>query len=50
MDEPEGLSRVELEHVLARDLELGLAAEAEEIRGILARRTWQGFNPYAALK
>ena len=47
MDDPAGLSRVELEHVLARDLALGLLDEAEAIRAELAARTWQNLNPYA---
>jgi hypothetical protein len=41
------LSRVELEPILARDLELGDDTSAEVIRTELASRVWQGFNPYA---
>lgn len=47
MDDPTGLSRVELEPVLARDLALGDAAGAEAIRAELAARVWQHTNPYA---
>lgn len=45
-----GLSRVELEHVLARDLEIGTPEaldNAAAIRAELAARTWQNINPYA---
>lgn len=46
-----GISRVELEHRLLRDLELDTPetdATADVIRSELASRTWQGTNPYAA--
>jgi hypothetical protein len=41
------LSRVELEPIMARDLELGDVESAEAIRAELASRVWQGVNPYA---
>lgn len=47
MIDPTGLSRVELEHVLARAVAVGDDAEAEAIRAELASRTWQNINPYA---
>jgi hypothetical protein len=40
-------SRVELEHVLARCVELGHVDDAAAIRAELASRTWQNLNPYA---
>lgn len=43
---PVGISRVELEPVMARDVELGDLAAAEAIRAELAARTWQNINPY----
>lgn len=48
--EVQGLSRVELEPRLARDLEVATTeslVEAEAIRAELAARTWQWTNPYA---
>jgi len=42
------LSRVELEHVLARDVEIGDVVSVEIIRAELASRTWQNINPYAS--
>ena len=42
------LSRVILEPVLWRDLELGDTASAAVIRSELASRTWQNINPYAS--
>lgn len=47
MFDPTGLSRVELEHVLARSLEMGLDDDADAIVTELAGRTWQNHNPYA---
>lgn len=47
MDDPTGLSRVELEHVLARDLCIPDPESAERIRVELAGRVWQNVNPYA---
>lgn len=44
---PVGISRVELEPVMARDLAIGDEAAAEAIRAELAARTWQWTNPYA---
>lgn len=41
------LSRVELEPVLCRAVEVGDTADAEAIRAELAARTWQNVNPYA---
>ena len=40
------LSRVELEPILVRDLELGDEVSAEVIRTELASRVWQNVNPY----
>jgi hypothetical protein len=40
-------SRVELEHVLVRCVELGHVEDAAAIRAELASRTWQNHNPYA---
>lgn len=42
------LSRVELEHVLVRDVLIGDEVSADTIRTELAGRVWQGTNPYAA--
>lgn len=41
------LSRVELEPMLARSLELGFPDDAAAISDELASRTWQHDNPYA---
>lgn len=43
------LSRVELEHVLLRDVEIGDETSADAIRTELASRPWQGVNPYASV-
>jgi len=40
------LSRVILEPVMTRDVELGDLVSADVIRSELAARPWQGFNPY----
>lgn len=45
--DPTGLSRVELEPLLAAAVEEGRDAEADAIRAELAGRTWQNVNPYA---
>lgn len=45
--DPTGLSRVELEPVLAMLVETGRDAEAAAVRAELAGRTWQNVNPYA---
>lgn len=47
MFDPAGLSRVELEHVLARSIVLGLDDDVDAIVTELAGRTWQHHNPYA---
>jgi hypothetical protein len=49
-DNPAGLSRVELEPRMARDVEVGTPetlTEAEAIWTELGARVWQGTNPYA---
>lgn len=40
------LSRVELEHVLLRAVDVGDVEQAQVIRDELAGRTWQNLNPY----
>lgn len=45
--DPTGLSRVELEPLLAAAVEEGRDSEAAAIRAELAARTWQNVNPYA---
>jgi len=42
------LSRVELEHVLVRDVVIGDEVSAAVIRAELESRVWQGTNPYAS--
>jgi hypothetical protein len=43
-----GISRAELEPLLADAIRDGRTDDAEAIRAELAGRTWQNHNPYAA--